>query len=164
MGEAGHKVIVADADPTFGLNMTRFSKYVHSFHLLNNTKTYIEDMIGIFKAEKVDGFIPVSHIQFSINDSYASKGMKMSAFKPFGTLAIPDPKLVEELDNKFQFMAKCQNLGNFLFHYYYFFFSTLPDFSFSFCFRNFFEIFLNVFFFYFPGFRNLFSIFPIFSI
>ena len=113
MGEAGHKVIVADADPTFGLNMTRFSKYVHSFHLLNNTKTYIEDMIGIFKAEKVDGFIPVSHIQFSINDSYASKGMKMSAFKPFGTLAIPDPKLVEELDNKFQFMAKCQNLGNF---------------------------------------------------
>ena len=143
MGEAGHKVIVADADPTFGLNMTRFSKYVHSFHLLNNTKTYIEDMIGIFKAEKVDGFIPVSHIQFSINDSYASKGMKMSAFKPFGTLAIPDPKLVEELDNKFQFMAKCQNLGNFLiyFNLLFFFFSILPDFSFSFCFRNFFEFF-----------------------
>ena len=141
MGEAGHKVIVADADPTFGLNMTRFSKYVHSFHLLNNTKTYIEDMIGIFKAEKVDGFIPVSHIQFSINDSYASKGMKMSAFKPFGTLAIPDPKLVEELDNKFQFMAKCQNLGNFLIYFIYFFVSTLPDFSFSFCLKFFIFLF-----------------------
>ena len=111
MGEAGHKVIVADADPTFGLNMTRFSKYVHSFHLLNSTKTYIEDLIAIFKAEKVDGFIPVSHIQLSINDSYASKGMKMSAYKTFGTLAIPDPTLVEELDNKFQFMAKCQKFG-----------------------------------------------------
>ena len=35
----------------------------------------------------------------------------MSAYKPFGTLAIPDPILVEELDNKFQFMAKCQELG-----------------------------------------------------
>ena len=35
----------------------------------------------------------------------------MSAFKTFGTLAIPDPTLVEELDNKFQFMAKCQELG-----------------------------------------------------
>ena len=111
MGEAGHKVIVADADPTFGLNMTRFSKYVHSFHLLNNTKTYVEDLIAVFKAEKVDGFIPVSHIQHSINDSYACKGMKLSAIKPFGTLAIPDPNLVEELDNKFQFMAKCQRLG-----------------------------------------------------
>ena len=58
MGEAGHKVIVADADPTFGLNMTRFSKYVHSFHLLNNTKTYVEDLIAVFKAEKVSKTVP----------------------------------------------------------------------------------------------------------
>ena len=69
MGEAGHKVIVADADPTFGLNMTRFSKYVHKFRLLSNAKTYVEDLISIAREEKVDGFIPVSHITLSISDA-----------------------------------------------------------------------------------------------
>ena len=73
MGEAGHKVIVADADPTFGLNMTRFSKYVHKFILLNNAKTYVEDLITIYKEEKADGFIPISHIHLSISDAQGNE-------------------------------------------------------------------------------------------
>ena len=67
---AGHKIIVADQDPTGGYSMTRFSKYVSKYILVNaRTKDqYLDAMEKIYKEEKIDWFIPVSHIDLAIDD------------------------------------------------------------------------------------------------
>ena len=70
MGMAGHKVIVADKDPTGGFCMTRFSKYVSKFiHINAHTKDqYLDALERIWKFEEIDWFIPVSHINLAVED------------------------------------------------------------------------------------------------
>ena len=70
MGMAGHKIIVADQDPTGGYSMTRFSKYVSKYIHVNasNKDQYLDAMEKIWKQEDVDWFIPVSHIDLAIDD------------------------------------------------------------------------------------------------
>ena len=65
---AGHKIIVADKDPTGGFSMTRFSKYVSKYiHITANTKDqYINALENIWKQEAIDWFIPVSHTHLAI--------------------------------------------------------------------------------------------------
>ena len=67
---AGHKVIVADKDPTGGFCMTRFSKYVSKFiHINAHTKDqYLDALERIWKFEEIDWFIPVSHINLAVED------------------------------------------------------------------------------------------------
>ena len=70
MGMAGHKIIVADQDPTGGYSMTRFSKYVSKYITINarNKDQYLDAMEKIWKQEDIDWFIPVSHIDLAIDD------------------------------------------------------------------------------------------------
>ena len=61
LGQAGHKVIVAENDLTDGFSMTRFSRYVHRYINLsgsNSRSGYIEDLVFVWEQEGVDWFLP----------------------------------------------------------------------------------------------------------
>jgi hypothetical protein len=55
MGQAGHKIIIADLDPTGGLCLTRFSKYVTKYVVLEakTAAEYEEKLVKIWETEKV---------------------------------------------------------------------------------------------------------------
>ena len=114
MGQAGHRVIVAEQDWRHLFSLSRFSRYVNKFVLLPNDISYEDALVQLWENENIDCFLPVSHIHLAIEDTKAKAKMQVRARKnerPFCDLAINDPELVEELDNKLKFMQRCQNLG-----------------------------------------------------
>ena len=68
LGRAGHRVILADHDPTFVLTMTRFSKYLSKFIMISPKQNYQDALVQICQDESVDWFIPVSHIDKAVDD------------------------------------------------------------------------------------------------
>ena len=66
MGQAGHRVIVADQDWKNLLNFSRFSKYVTKFVQLSNDLPYEDALVKLWEDEKIDCFLPVSHIHLAI--------------------------------------------------------------------------------------------------
>ena len=78
MGQAGHKIIIADQDPAFGLSLTRFSKYVHKyFNVKARSKAdYVEELVRIWALENIDWFIPISNNVTDIEVMEATIRMK----------------------------------------------------------------------------------------
>ena len=114
MGQAGHRVIVADRDPVFMMSMTRFSRYVDRFIMIWPTANYQDELVKIWKQENVDYFLPVSHINLALEDTKAKVKMSQEASmsgRDFSDLAINDPAIAELLDNKVSFLKKCQELN-----------------------------------------------------
>lgn len=109
MGHAGHKVIVADQDPTFYLNMSRFSKHTYKFILLSSQKSYEEQLVQIVQDEEVDWFIPVSHINKALPDTRAK--MMMQTKRKVSDLGITDPIIASQLDDKVQFLSLAEKMG-----------------------------------------------------
>jgi hypothetical protein len=116
MGQAGHKVIVADLDPTGGLCLTRFSKYVTKYVVLEaKTKAqYEEGLVKLWETEKVDWFLPISRDNLGLEDTEAKMRMEAGAFKDgraFNSIALNNVELARELEDKVAFMNECQELG-----------------------------------------------------
>ena len=82
MGQAGHKIIIADQDPAFGLSLTRFSKYVHKyFNVKARSKAdYVEELVRIWALENIDWFIPISNNVTDIEVMEATIRMKGKYF------------------------------------------------------------------------------------
>jgi len=114
MGQAGHRVIIADQDWKNLLNFTRFSKYVAKFVLLSSDIAYEDALVKLWEEEKIDCFLPVSHIHLAIGDTKAKIKMQAKANetnRPFFDLGLNDVEMVEKLDDKDVFLQKCQELG-----------------------------------------------------
>ena len=61
LGQAGHKIIIAENDSSDGFSMTRFSGYVHRYINMSGSKSrsgYIEDLVFVCQQEAVDWFLP----------------------------------------------------------------------------------------------------------
>ena len=114
MGQAGHRVIVADKDWKHSVNSSRFSKYVTKFVTLPNHIPYEDALVQLFEEENVDFFLPVSHIHLAVEDIKAKIKMQARAAelnRPFSDLAINNLEVIEELDDKDRFLQKCQEMG-----------------------------------------------------
>ena len=114
MGQAGHQVIVADKDWKHSVNSSRFSKYVTKFVTLSNDIPYEDALVQLWEEEKVDLFLPVSHIHLAVEDIKAKIKMQARATelnRPFSDLAINNLEVIEELDDKDRFLQKCQEMG-----------------------------------------------------
>ena len=82
MGQAGHKVIMAEKDPTYiGLSLTRFSRYVNKYiNLKARTRVdYVEELVRIWHKEKVDWFLPITDDDNDVEVTEASIRMEMGA-------------------------------------------------------------------------------------
>ena len=114
MGQAGHRVIVADKDWKHAVNSIRFSKYVTKFVTLPNHIPYEDALVQLWEEENVDFFLPVSHIHLAVEDIKAKIKMQARAAelnRPFSDLAINNLEVIEELDDKDRFLQKCQEMG-----------------------------------------------------
>ena len=114
MGQAGHRIIVADQDWKNRFNLTRFSKYVSKFVLLPSNMPYEDALLKVWEDEKIDCFLPVSHIHLAIEDTKAKIKMQAKANKfnkKFVDLALNDVEMVKKLDDKDEFLKRCQELG-----------------------------------------------------
>lgn len=114
MGQAGHRVIVADKDWKHMVNASRFSTYVTKFVSLPNDIPYDDALVQIWEEENVDFFLPVSHIHLAVDDIKAKIKMQARAAelkRPFFDLAINNLEVIEELDDKHRFLQKSQEMG-----------------------------------------------------
>ena len=114
MGQAGHRVIVADKDWKHLVNASRFSTYVTKFVSLPNDVPYDDALVQIWEEENVDFFLPVSHIHLAVDDIKAKIKMQARAAelkRPFFDLAINNLEVIEELDDKDRFLQKSQEMG-----------------------------------------------------
>ena len=114
MGQAGHRVIVADKDWKHLVNASRFSTYVTKFVSLPNDVPYDDALVQIWEEENVDFFLPVSHIHLAVDDIKAKIKMQARAAelnRPFSDLAINNLEVIEELDDKDRFLQKSQEMG-----------------------------------------------------
>ena len=61
MGQVGHRVIIAERDPVFGLSLTRFSKHVYKFinFTARSKADYVEALMKIWHKHNIDWFIPI---------------------------------------------------------------------------------------------------------
>jgi len=114
MGQAGHRIIIADQDWKNQQSSTKFSKYVDKFVHLSSDIPYEDALMEIWENEKIDVFLPVSHIHLAIEDTKAKSKMQAKAKelnRPFFDLGLKNIHNVEELDDKDVFLQKCQKLG-----------------------------------------------------
>ena len=61
MGQVGHRVIIAERDPVFGLSLTRFSRHVYKFinFTARSKADYVEALVKIWHKHNIDWFIPI---------------------------------------------------------------------------------------------------------
>ena len=114
MGQAGHRIIIADQDWKNQQSSTKFSKYVDKFVHLSSDIPYEDALMEIWEDEKIDVFLPVSHIHLAVEDTKAKSKMQAKAKelnRPFFDLGLKNINTVEELDDKDVFLKKCQKLG-----------------------------------------------------
>jgi len=114
MGQAGHKIIIADQDPAFGLSLTRFSKYVHKyFNVKARSKAdYVEELVRIWALENIDWFIPISNNVTDIEVMEATIRMKGGALKTgreFNSLAV-NLHTAKKIKDKIAFWNECTEL------------------------------------------------------
>ena len=102
LGQAGHKIIVADNDPSDGFSMSRFSRYVSKYINLSGSKSrmgYIEDLLHIWEQEQIHWFIPAHNKSYLyVADVEAKMKMKQKANfegQPFSSLCINDASLAK---------------------------------------------------------------------
>ncbi len=110
MGQAGHKVIVADRDPSFGLNMARFSKFTDKFVQIwaKSSLEYMDKLVKIARENRVDWYMPVSHTHMAEIDIEARSEMDKLGIK---SMALDHSGMARDLDDKLQFLKECQDLG-----------------------------------------------------
>jgi len=118
LGQAGHKVILADKDITDGYSMVKFSKYIHKYIDLSvSAKTkydYIQDLVQIWREENIDWFLPISRGQLCIYDVEAKNEMETTAIlegREFHSLCLNDSNLAKDLNENLRFLMECHDMG-----------------------------------------------------
>lgn len=111
MGQAGHKVIIADQDMTEGLNLTRFSRYVKKFIPLKAYLNHAESLLQIYEAEKIDWFIPVSkNVEGDVEAAYKMEQDAALKGREFNSLSL-DTNMLSHHDDKLPFWIDCKDMG-----------------------------------------------------
>ena len=110
MGQAGHKVIVVNRGFDVMTVLTGFSRYVSKFYMVPLKEVYECQLEKIWRDEDVDWFIPMN---LSLDDIKFNIVMNFKAIdKPikYSTLAINHVYMAETLQNRTEFLRKCQDL------------------------------------------------------
>ncbi len=104
---AGHRVILIES-AKYRFTGHRFSWAVARFYTVPNPHEpgYIEALVAIVKAEKVDVYVPVCSPIASYYDAQAKQ-----ALAPYCQVIHVDADVVQQLDDKYQFATAANDLG-----------------------------------------------------
>ena len=104
---AGHRVILAETE-RYSSTGHRFSFAVSKFYTTPDPQdpNYIKALLTIIHRESVDEYIPVCSPLASYYDSYA-----IPSLAPFCRVVHVDPDNIVDLDDKYKFAKKAEQLG-----------------------------------------------------
>ena len=104
---AGHRVILAETS-RYASTGHRFSSAVSKFYTIPGPRDrdYTQALLNIIQDESVDEYVPVCSPLSSFYDSYA-----IPLLKPFCRVVHVDPDKIIDLDDKYKFAKKAEQLG-----------------------------------------------------
>jgi len=104
---AGHRVLLAET-PRYASTGHRFSYAVSKFYTIPGPQdsNYTQALLSIIQNESVDEYVPVCSPLSSFYDSHA-----IPFLKPFCRVVHVDPDKIFDLDDKYKFAKKAEQLG-----------------------------------------------------
>ena len=106
LGKAGHTVVVADWRGWW--SVLRWSKYVSKVYSVpSDHQQYISSVVDVALKEKVDYFIPVIKKDYAMADAQIGEFLSKNNIN----CLVNEPKQIEKLDEKIEFMRMCKDFG-----------------------------------------------------